>query len=296
VRAEKAEDGSHTKVIWAIRLRCNQYTCQFDLKKFPFDQQDLFIRISSGWDETKVQFAMSTREEPTRQAFDDFNLPDYSLVGSRIADVHTKDPRDTHLPFRTDISSSNSAARYNSVFLIQNVTRNPEFFVLNLYLPTCLISSSGFTAFVFDVEDFNGRSTVLLLLLLTVVSFKQFIGLNLPRLPYITYMDRYALVSLGLIIVIGIIAAALSTAAMCVDEPTRRPKLCTNVSPSLDFMIVDHADYVCLVVVATLWMAYHLIEGIIIVRARRIDLQEIETARTARMPHAEEKKNEGKSD
>jgi len=267
VRAEREPDG--LKVIWAIRFRCNKFACRFDLWKFPFDQQSLFIRISSGWDESKVQFIISPRDEPCRQAFDDYNLPDYELVSSRIVDVNSENNRDRRYLCRSDTSSSNSGVRYNSVFLIQNVLRHPEYYVLNMYLPAFLISSSSLTAFVFAVEDFNGRATVLMTLLLTAVAFKQFIGQNLPRLPYVTYLDRYALMSLGLIVLIGIIAAALSTAAVCVQAPTRRPTLCTQLLPTLDFSTLDKVDNICLIVVSVLWGIYQMIEGLLIGRSRR---------------------------
>jgi len=122
-------------------------------------------------------------------------------------------------------------------------------------------------------------------LLLTVVAFKQVIGQSLPRLPYITYLDRYALVSLALIILIGVIASALSTAAVCVDAPLRRPTLCTSVLPSLDFVFVDHADYVSLVTVATLWIVYQIVELFFIVRARRIEKKGAELAAVEREKH-----------
>jgi len=293
VRAEK--EGDHLKVIWAIRFRCNKFTCQFDLRQFPFDQQALFIRISSQWDEGKVQFVTSTREAPCRLAYDDYNLPDYGLVSARIADVHSLDARNARYLCRSDGSSSNSNVRYNSIFLIQNVSRHPEFYVLNLYLPTFLISSSGFIAFVFAVEDFNGRASVLMTLLLTVVAFKQVIGQNLPRLPYVTYLDRYALMSLALIVLIGIIAAAESTAAVCVEAPTRRPTLCGAVLPTLDFNYLDRVDWICLIVVSVLWGCYQILEGVLIGLARRTEQTELNTERQLeedRLAHKAEAKTD----
>jgi len=160
--------------------------------------------------------------------------------------------------------------------------------LLNLYLPTLLISSSAFIAFVFYVEDFDGRSSVLMTLLLTVVAFKQVIGQNLPRLPYITYLDRYALVSLALIVLIGVIAAALSTAAVCVDAPQRKPTLCTDVLPTLDNQYIDHADYVCLVVVSIFWLVYQILELVLIIIARRVEKKGAELAAVEREKHHHE--------
>lgn len=290
VRADKVED--HLRVVWAVRFRCHKFTCKFDLHHFPFDQQALFIRISSQWDETKVQFVISSRAEPSRQAFDDYNLSDYTISTSRIVDLNSVHcPKNAGFQCRSDPSSSNSAARYNSAYLVQNVARNPEFFVLNLYLPAFLISSSAFIAFVFRVEDFGGRSSVLMTLLLTVVAFRQVVGQNLPRLPYITYLDRYALVSLALIVLIGVIVGAESTAAVCVEAPIRRPTLCISVLPSLDFRYLDHADHVCLIVVSVCWLCYQIFEGIMIGWNRRAEQQEELRARERR----ERLKSEAKS-
>jgi len=127
VRMERHE--WHAKVIWAVRFRSSSFTCLFDLRRFPFDQQALFIRISSGWDERKVQF-VTAKTDPCRESYDDYNLLEYDLVENRIADVYSTDARDARFLFRSDTSSSNSLVRYNSVFLIQNVSRQPGFFSL----------------------------------------------------------------------------------------------------------------------------------------------------------------------
>lgn len=290
VRADRVENDTKMKVVWAIRFRCHRFTCKFDLHHFPFDQQALFIRISSQWDESKVQFVTSTRAEPSRQAYDDYNLSDYTISTSRIVDLHSVHcPKNAGFQCRTDPSSSNSGARYNSAFLVQNVSRNPEFFVLNLYLPAFLISSSAFIAFVFRVEDFGGRSSVLMTLLLTAVAFRQVVGQNLPRLPYITYLDRYALVSLLLIVLIGVIVGAESTAAVCVEAPSRRPTLCIEVLPSFDFRYLDHADHVCLIVVSVCWLVYQICEGAVIGYNRRVEQSEENRARERRA-HLQESK------
>jgi len=302
VRAEAAAD--YTKVIWAVRFKCNKFNCSFDLRKFPFDQQALFIRVSSGWDEAKVQFVMSTREEPSRQAYDDYNLPDYNLVSSRIADVHSVDKRDGLYLCRSDPTSSNSGVRYNSLFLIQPVIRNPEFYLLNLYLPSFLISSSCLVIWVFLVEDFSSRSNIIMTLLLTVVAFRPTIGQNLPRLPYITYLDRYAVVSLAMIIVIGIIASALSSASKCVTEPNRAPVLCGGIetvlntgvnATAVDYVHIDHADYVCLVVLSVFWGVYQLFELTMICNARRIEQKTVDQDRQRQaQKHRESKTDETK--
>jgi len=267
VRMER--QGEDIDVCWTIRFHATKFTSVFDLRRFPFDQQALVIRICSTWDEKVVQFR-AQGPDACRQAYDDYNLQDYELTLGRLVDVESKDPRDSCYMTRSDSSSSTSGARYNSIFLLQHVARHSGFFLLNFYLPTFLIASCCFIAYAIVVEEFGSRASILVTLMLTVVAFKQVIGQYLPRLPYITYMDRYALAGLSLVVVIGIIHASLAAASLCVDKPTRKPMLCTTVGTVFTSRsAVDHADYICLVVSSISWAVYQIFEVFMICRARR---------------------------
>jgi hypothetical protein len=243
----------------------------FDLRKFPFDRQALVVRVSTTWDEKKLQFRRNSGEA-VLQAFGDYNLQDYELTSARIVDVTSTDPRDGWYATRSDAGSSTSGARYSSAFLIQTVSRNPGFYLLNLYLPTFLISSCSFAAFAFLVDEFAGRSAILVTLLLTAVAFKQVIAHSLPRVPYITYLDRYVLTGLTLIIVVGIVQASFAAASICVFKPERRPSLCSpeffgGVPPRH----VDDGDHIALIVSSITWVVYHLLEMFLIIRAIHSD-------------------------
>jgi len=109
-------------------------------------------------------------------------------------------------------------------------------------------------------EDFDGRSSILVVLLLTVVAFKQVVGQYLPKLPYLTYLDRYTLAGLSLVVIIGVIHAAMAAASICVSDPTRKPTLCGNVLGNTTQHDVDHADFICLVVSAVCWIVYQIFE------------------------------------
>jgi hypothetical protein len=203
-------------------------------------------------------------------------LSDYELAGGRVVDVESDDPKDDCYATRSNASGSTTGARYNSAFLIQKVSRNPAFYLINLYLPTFLICTSAFAAFAFIVDQFDGRSNILVTLLLTVVAFKQVIGNSLPRLPYLTYLDRYVLVGLWLVVSVGIIQSALAAAAVCVDTPQRKPTLCgAQLLGTLDHTYVDQGDFWSLVVAAVIWAVYHCWELFMILRARQEDTRGI---------------------
>jgi hypothetical protein len=269
VKLDRAAD--KIRVCWAIRFHSTTFTCVFDLRQFPFDQQSLVIRVCSTWDEKKVQFRANP-VDPVLRSYGDYNLQDYELTTGHIVDVTSRDSRDHCYATRSDAGSSTSGSRYNSVFLIQVVSRNPGFYLLNLYLPTFLISSCVFSCFAFVVDEFGGRSAILVTLLLTVVAFKQVIGHHLPRLPYLTYLDRYVLAGLSLVVIVGILTASLAAAAVCVANPTRKPTLCgADLLGTLDHQYVDYGDFVCLVAASITWLCYQFFEMYMIFRARRID-------------------------
>jgi len=269
VKMDRAGEQIH--VCWAVRFHSTKFTCVFDLRNFPFDQQSLVIRVSSTWDEKKVQFRANP-VDPVLQSYGDYNLQDYSLTTGRVVDVTSRDSRDDCYTTRSDAGSSTSGVRYNSAFLIQVVARNPGFYLLNLYLPTFLISSCSFACFAFVVDEFAGRSAILVTLLLTVVAFKQVIGQHLPRLPYLTYLDRYVLTGLSLVVIVGILTSSLAAASVCVDTPTRKPTLCGQVLlGTLDHQYVDYGDFICLVATSITWAFYQLFEVFMIFRARRED-------------------------
>jgi len=268
-------NGEKVGVIWNIRFHSTEFTSIFDLRAFPFDHQSLVVRISSCWDETIVQFRASQKDS-FRQCYDDYNLQDYRLGDCGVVDVETVASahiRSRRFLCRSDPSSSSSAARYNSLFVYQNVSRHPGFYLLNLYLPTLLIASCSFVAYAMLPENFAGRSSILVVLLLTIVAFKQVVGQYLPRLPYLTYLDRYTLAGLGLVVFVGVMQSSLAAASICVSTPSRKPTLCGAV-PAIQ-PEVDHADYICLVISAIIWLLYQVFEGLLICRASRIGAQNL---------------------
>jgi len=264
VRMERS--GENISVVWSVRFHSTSFTCIFDLRRFPFDRQHLVVRVSSTWDEKKVQFR-SSQTDTISSVIADYNIQDYQLAGTHIVDVTAGG---TRYATRSDPGSSTSGVRYNSIFLVQTVQRNPGFYMFNLYLPTFLIASFAFAVFAFVVDDFSGRSSIIVTVLLTVVAFKQGIKQYVPSLPYVTYGDRYILAGLGMVIIIAIETASLAAASLCVSGPQRRPTLCgATVLGSLKYANVDFADAVCWAADVGVWLGYHLVEAILIGRASR---------------------------
>jgi len=259
-------EGEHIRVIWAVRFHSAPFTCVFDLRKFPFDNQNLVVRVSSTWDEKTVQFRRDN--QPVREIFEDYNLQDYEPTSGLILDLNSQ-LKSHRYHFRSDPGTSGSAVRYSSAYVIQRVRRYPGFYLFNLYLPTFLICSFAFCAFAFTPDDFASRASIIVTVLLTVVAFKQAIKQYIPQLPYQTSVDRYILAGLSVVVILAIEMASLAAAAVCVSSPSRKPTLCgASVLGSLEYSFVDGADFICLVVTGGLWLFYQCLEGFLICRAR----------------------------
>jgi len=265
VRMERT--GDKIAVVWSVRFHSSTFNCAFNLRKFPFDRQHLAVRVSTMWDEKKVQFRRS-ETEAVRQAFTDCALQDYKLTQARLVDVNTPPHSEFRHAARSDPGTSTSGVRYSSAYCVQVVQRYPGYYLFNLYLPTFLISSFALSVFAFTVDQFDGRSNVIVTVLLTIVAFKQAMKQMIPTLQYVTYVDRYILAGLGLVILVAIETACLSAGAVCVATPARKPTLCgAEVLGSLEFGFVDQADQICWAVDVGLWLVYNLIEGLLIANA-----------------------------
>jgi len=253
-----------------VRFHNTGFTCAFDLKKFPFDRQHLAVRVTTMWDERRVQF-LKSETEPVRSITEDSNLQDYRLTTARIVDQNTPWQSDLLCPCRSDPGTSTSLCRYNSAYLIHTVQRYPGYYLFNLYLPTFLISTFALSVFAFTADQFDGRSNIIVTVLLTVVAFKQSIKQQVPILPYITYVDRYILAGLGLVVVVAIETAALSAASICVAEPSRKPTLCSSdvLGKVAYYGFVDTADQICWGVDVGAWLIYNIFEAFMIFGANR---------------------------
>lgn len=81
--------------------------------------------------------------------------------------------------------------------IVIHLTRVPTFYLWNVVVVNFCITLMTASAFACLDEDFNERSQIQLLLLLTSVGYKTITATWIPVKSYLTWLDKYILVNLG---------------------------------------------------------------------------------------------------
>ena len=92
-----------------------------------------------------------------------------------------------------------SRHRHPAISASCRASRRPGFFLYNIFLVMLSICSLAFTTFTVDLELPMNRLQLSFILLLTTITFKFVVSQSLPRIPYLTYLDKYILTSMAIL-------------------------------------------------------------------------------------------------
>ena len=141
VKWETAAYGPPTvRFNWIITARFQQ---NFNLRLFPFDQQDLEIELRAG---SQSKEARLKRNETTRSVLAVTDFSEYKLLEHVLFDE----------PGTTDPKESASECQYSKLVMKLHVQRKSGFWVYNIMLPMLLITSALFATFA--TEEYVAQS------------------------------------------------------------------------------------------------------------------------------------------
>lgn len=199
-----------------------------DHRGFPFDRQCLEFQISASTPEDvpspRVELEASPRAVPSSETVE------WSFRQGALAHF---------------------SSLHNAVRVVAGLERNPAHYVWNLASVLTAITAMASFAFWVDADDLSGRLGLNFTLVLTAVAFKYSVATHLPRIPYLTAMDK---------LVLGSFAAL----ALCGLEHTVAASLAKN-SPAL----ATKLDNAFLVIAGGLWLLSHCV--ILFLYATNID-------------------------
>lgn len=148
----------------------------FEVQHFPFDVQDCTIVFSGqyyGRPLIPVQGFVWPKTE----------LPDWQWL-------------------RPTLNIKATYAKKLSICYTMRFQRRHQYYVRAIMAPLFMINTLSFNAF--QLENLEDRLTVTLTLLLTSIAFMLITTNQLPKVPYLTVLDKYVLVNFFLVLLIGL--------------------------------------------------------------------------------------------
>lgn len=167
----------------------------FDLRRFPFDRQILQVQIESFvFPASQVVLV----DEGGRTGFDpSLELPEWeieSAMGS-VSEVSVMRSRETFSRYTLDI----------------RIARKPGFYLWKVFLPLVIIVALSWSIFWMPDERFAQRSRITSTGVLTIVAYQFAFGSDLPRIGYLTLLDKAMILSFGLLAVTMLESLMIST-------------------------------------------------------------------------------------
>jgi hypothetical protein len=176
-----------------------RFSQPLDLLDFPFDRQLLDVRFASvGQLENEVKIVPLRLEYGQQSGVGEhFSIPDFSVVSWKAESR----------PYRAFKDSPGVAG-----FLFQiEMARSPIYYLVKVIIPLCLIVMMSWAPNWVDPELIGANLGISATSFLTLVAYLFAITVLLPRVSYITRMDRFILLS-TLLVFLSLVQTVASAA------------------------------------------------------------------------------------
>jgi hypothetical protein len=177
------------------------FTQSLRLRSFPFDRQTFWIQF------------VAIRYRPDEVAF----VPDQNWIRDGLPRAAGISPSMT-LPDWT-VEKSDAKARiyaltpglqYSGYAFEFTASRNVQHYILKVILPLVLIVMMSWSVFWTDPTSSNTQFSIAVTSMLTLIAYRYAVDIQLPRLPYMTRLDVFFLVS-TLLVFLSLIEVLITT-------------------------------------------------------------------------------------
>ncbi|CAH1779688.1 unnamed protein product [Owenia fusiformis] len=170
-------DKNHEAYMRLERRTRGMFMETLELREFPFDIQDLAVTVVS--DRIEEVQIIQDRDEYSSVYRSDFADAQEWYLYSNV------DVEETIAPY---------GHRTRSALVVKmKAARRPKYFIWNNFFVTFVITALSFSTFAVIPKLVQNRLQLSFTLLLTCVAYKFAVSQNLPKIPYLTYLDRYVL-------------------------------------------------------------------------------------------------------
>jgi len=188
-----ADDG---RVIQRTRFS-HKFQSPLDLRRFPFDSQTLSILI--------VPF------DPFAEDLELVVAPERvgRLEGASVTDwdILRVDARVEKLPYDRDEQRFHFEVK---------VARRSTFYIWRVLVPMTLLVMTSWSVFWFEPVNLQPQISTGLAILLSLVTFTYAIDFSLPKVAYLTFIDRYTLTAFAFVLLTILTVAAIHVRARSV--------------------------------------------------------------------------------
>ena len=201
-------------VVQRVRFS-HKFSASLDLKRFPFDRQVLTIVVA-----------------PFDTFARDIDLVvDRGRVG-RLKDVSVSDWDILGVDARTEAPPGGDPSETRFLFEVK-VKRKSNFYTWRVLLPLTLLVLASWTVFWFDPTSLQPMISTGLAILLSLTTFNYAIDFSLPKVAYLTFIDRYVIASFAFVLSVTFAVAAIHVTFRARGEgaAARLQRLCRAAFP-----------------------------------------------------------------
>ncbi|MDC0971926.1 hypothetical protein OAR45_01835 [Candidatus Pelagibacter sp.] len=178
---------------------------EFDFKKFPFDKQKLIINITSGIRSTSDTSLNKTTKDtmavtfitPENGAFlglNNFKKKNYLKEWEVLSvDIKSKEIIDENY-YDKDLKK-NITHNENTINLEINIEREYKHYIYKIIIPVFLILCVAWFVLWIPTKHFETRLTTSMVALLSLIAYNFVFADDIPKLQYLTSLDKYILLS-----------------------------------------------------------------------------------------------------
>ena len=166
-----------------------KFKARFDFRRFPFDSQILTYELWSEFPSFMVEIiadepGMSGYKE-TNYAFESGDLDGITIPGWRLDNIS----------YENYSYVENDGFPYTGFILYLEVERQSSYYLFKIILPIIFILAISWSVFWVRGSQLEAKVNVTIVCLLSLIAYNFIIDEDLPKLPYLTFLDSFILLS-----------------------------------------------------------------------------------------------------
>ncbi len=174
-----------------------KFTTPMDLRRFPFDSQTVMVRIALFDHESRVRFEAIPS---LMRMHDDAAVSDWS-IGEPTYRVESH-------------RYSSGEAGYSALVYEIGVERRSAFYLWRVMLPLALLAAIPWVIFWFDPANLQPQISTCMATFISLVTFNFGMDFGQPKSPYLTLLDKHALIGFLFVALAVVVVARVHVAIM----------------------------------------------------------------------------------